>query len=617
MATSNGPDRAVVRRRLGGGVAITLPGLVLIAACAAGAPATAPLPTPAAPAATVDPRPMLAGSESPDDLWSRVPALATREAAWSVALASAAPILPFGGDLDAERRAAQDLALAQAAVQATARDAQTGVALRAEVMQVRPVLPADVTAATAACRSARCHRVEIYNHATNATLVATVDVAAGRLVAAEPRPDTQPEIPDTLADLAAEIAIRSPEVIEALGEAPAQADAGMPNVKTALNGSRCERSRHLCVAPTFIQGDRALWAIVDLTDGRLVGTRWTELGQARSAAITEKALQDEVVMARYCERSTALEQDGWSLQYRLTPSDGLELTDVRFQGRQVMRSAKLVDWHVSYSGTDGFGYSDAVGCPQFSTASVVAFNGPVVEALPAVESTGGDAAGFAIVQDFRSELWPAPCNYRYTQRFELYRDGRFRVGGANLGRGCGNQGTYRPVLRIDVTAGGDGTADTVSAWDGAGWQPWSEEGWRALDAATPYTPDGYQLRILDRDGGGFLVEPNRGQMGDGSHGDDAWVYVTRHHADEGDGDLLTIGPCCNADHRQGPEKFMTPPESVAATDVVLWYVPQLVNSDVPGAEYCWAEAAVEDGRSTARIFPCAFGPRFVPIGRGP
>ncbi len=606
-----GPARRAARR----GIAVAV-GCGMLTACGSAPPTPTPTPSSGPAAATVDPRPVLAGPASPEALQSRVPALATREAAWTAALASAAPILPFSGAIDADRRTAHDLALAQPEVLAMARDPQTGAPLRAEVMQVRPLLPADVTEATAACRASRCHRVEIYNYATNATLVATVDVAAGRLVASETRPDTQPELPPALGDLAAEIASRSPEVAAALGEAPGAGDAGMPNVKTALNGSRCERSRHLCVAPTFIQGDRALWAIVDLTDGRLVGTRWTDLGQARSAAVTEKGLQDEAVMATYCERSTVVERDGWSLAYRLTPSDGLELVDVRFQGRPVIRSAKLVDWHVSYSGADGFGYSDAVGCPQFSTASVVAFNGPAIEDLPPADGSGGEADGFAIVQDFRSELWPAACNYRYTQRFELYRDGRFRIGGANLGRGCGNQGTYRPVLRIDVTAGGDGTADTVSAWDGTVWQPWTEEGWRLLDDAAPDTAEGQPLRITTADGGGYAVAPNRGQFGDGSRGDDAWVYVTRHHPDEGDGDLLTIGPCCNADHRQGPEQFMVPPERVDAADVVLWYVPRLVNSDVPGEQYCWAEAVIEGGRTVARVYPCAFGPMFVPLGGG-
>ena len=59
-----------------------------------------------------------------------------------------------------------------------------------------------------------------------------------------------------------------------------------------------------------------------------------------------------------------------------TSSDGLRISDVKYNGKVVFLNAKLVDWHVSYSNTDGFGYSDAVGCPYFSNAAVVAIDHP-------------------------------------------------------------------------------------------------------------------------------------------------------------------------------------------------------------------------------------------------
>ena len=132
----------------------------------------------------------------------------------------------------------------------------------------------------------------------------------------------------------------------------------MAGTKTALNQSRCERSKHLCVAPTFIEGDGALWAIVDLTEGRLVGLRWTRVGATEP--VTEKRIQNEVVMREVCDKARRLERDGWTLSYSLTRSDGLKVADVAYQGQPVVRSAKLVDWHVSYSNEEGFGYSDAV-----------------------------------------------------------------------------------------------------------------------------------------------------------------------------------------------------------------------------------------------------------------
>lgn len=586
--------------------------LPLLACSAAGTEPGAPTPDPAAlPAATVDPEAVLAPAGTADP---PIPALATREAAWGALLAGGPAILPYGAPLDPELGQAQAIALADPAVLAVARDPGTGAALRAEVFQVRPLLAADRTEALDNCEA--CYRVEIYAYDANASRLVTVDRDQERVLGMEDRADTQPEVPPHLGALAAEIAAASPEVERALGFAPGSGEAGMPNVKTALNGSRCERSRHLCVAPTFVQGERALWAIVDLTEGRLVGTRWTALGNPPAPlSVSEQSLQDEVVMRRYCEEPRELARDGWSMRYQITPSDGLEILDLRFEGAPVLDSAKLVDWHVSYSGREGFGYSDATGCPQFSTASVVAFGGPVEEEI----REGDELVGFALVQDFRSELWPAPCNYRYVQRFELYRDGRFRSGGANVGRGCGVPGVYRPVLRLALPAAGDAGGDParVLEWDGAAWQPWSEEGWRDGDGESPMTPEGYQLRIEGIGSGAYQMAPNRGQLGDGSRGDDGYLYLTRRKPEEGDGDLLTIGPCCNEDHRQGPEKFAEPPEPLEGADSVLWVVPRLENSDAPGAEYCWADTEIRDGRTRARTFPCAFGPIFVPAGEAP
>jgi hypothetical protein len=340
-----------------------------------------------------------------------VPALAERAARFEAALASDQPILLFAAG-DEQQQRAQEIAVADPDVQYFARDAQTGEPLRSEIMIVRPVLPSDLTEAIQFCQDQPCYRVEMYNYAANATAVAIVEMVRETVLEVTYFPNTQPETPAYLGDLAAQIAVNSPEVAAALGFEPDRDQASMPGVKTALNDTLCERSRHLCVAPTFIVGDRALWAIVDLTDERLVGTRWTSLGGGGGAVVTEQTLQDAVIMAQYCEKPNPLARDGWELDFMLTSSDGLQVSDVRFQGAPVLDSAKLVDWHVSYSGTDGFGYSDATGCPVFSTASVVAFDAPYVEDI--VED--GEVVGFALSQDFRNDLWPQPCNYRYVQR---------------------------------------------------------------------------------------------------------------------------------------------------------------------------------------------------------
>ena len=604
----NASPRAALERA---GLALIAASPLVLAACG-GTPAPDATP-PASPPLTHEPG-VLATRRSPEEQREAVPALATYESDAAEALASSPPILLLTEELtDDEQRLAQTLAIQDPDFLALAADPLTGEPVRSEIMSVRPVLASDVVDANASCAQTTCYRVDLYNFATNAAAIAFVDVHGRRVVTVQHQPNAQPDINHRLLDLAVGIAVTAPEVEQALGFSPAGDEATMPNVKTALNGTRCERSRHLCVAPTFLIGDRALFAIVDLTDKRLVGVRWTDLGESGpSELITERSLQNEYVMANFCERTNSLARDGWDMDYMITSSDGLKVADVSYDGRPVLRSAKLVDWHVSYSREDGFGYSDAIGCPMVSSAGAVAFEGPTVEDIVDDE---GAAVGFALVQDFRSPVWPAPCNYRYEQRYEFYSDGRYRVVAGNLGRGCGNDGTYRPVLRIDPTASGDGMADEFAEWDGDGWVTWAEEGWRGESGTAAYTPQGYRYRILGEDGAGYYIEPGRGQFGDGGRGDDELVYVAARDPDrdEGDSDMVTIGSCCNTDYQQGPEQFLDPPEPIDGADLVVWYVAELHNDDTPGSEYCWADTSIVAGEPVVEVWPCYSGPMFVPI----
>lgn len=522
----------------------------------------------------------------------------------AAAMAADPPVLRLEADLDSGQRLAQDLALQDPRVVETFRDAATGAVLRSEVFGVYALREADVIPATAACRQSACYRVEVYNFALNLSLAVIVDNTARQTLQVNSVAGTAPDLPPALADLAARIAVASPDLTEALGRRPAPDEALMAATKTALNRSRCERSKHLCVAPTFVEGDGALWAIVDLTDGRLVGLRWTRVGS--TGPVTEKRVQNEVLMRDVCDKANPLDRDGWTLTYSLTRSDGLKVADVAYEGRTVVQSAKLVDWHVSYSNEEGFGYSDAVGCPEFSQAAVVAVEPPKVEDL--VED--GRVVGFSLVQDYWNELWPQPCNYSYQQAYHFYRDGRFRPVATSLGRGCGDTGTYRPVTRIALP----GKA-SFSAWDGAVWKPWEREGWQR-QAEGRADADGAMFRILDPQGQGWRIAPNTGAWGDGSRGDDAIVYVSRQQAspDEGESDLVTLGPCCNKDYHQGPETFIEPlGEPIGDAPLVLWYVAQLANDDTPGHEYCWAESVAEKGGYVSRAYPCHSGPLFLPV----
>jgi hypothetical protein len=564
------------------------------------------------------PTPVNAGELAPratlsaDDL----PLLAAYQEAVRAALAAPVPILLLDHDeMTDEMRAAQtavvnDMRLGQFLY------SDVGEPLRVEVFGVYPLRDSDMSTFTSACANEACYRVELYNFALNLTIIAKVSATRARLLELSTLTNAQPDIPPHLRDIALEIATQSPEVRQALGFAPTPDAALMAETKTSLNNTLCERSQHLCVAPTFVSGGQALWAIVDLTAARLVGTRWTWVGWTGDAAtpapdatlvpfITERSLQNEVIIRDYCETNTALERDGWRMDYILTSSDGLRISDVTFGGAAIFESVKLVDWHVSYSRTEGFGYSDAVGCPVFSQAAVIAVTPPRVEDI----TEGGEVVGFALIQDFWSELWPQPCNYYYRQSYEFYQDGRFRPVVASVGRGCGDDGTYRPVTRIALPE-----AARFAAWTGSAWQDWTEEGWVA-QADTPADSSGSPFRISTASGDGFYIQPSSGQFGDGGRGDNALIYVTRLHPDrdEGNSDLVTIGPCCNEDYQQGPERFIEP-EPLGDDPLVIWYVAQLENEGAEGLQYCWSESVLQDGVYVPIEYPCPSGALFVPLG---
>ena len=503
-------------------------------------------------------------------------------------------------NLDEMQNAAQNLAIKDERFQREIRDKQTNEPLLNEIFGVYPLRESDFIQQTAACKQSRCFRVEMYNFAANLTTNAVVDINANKVLVVTRIPNSQPDIPLALTELAKHIATNANEVKTALGgsaETPL-----MANTKTSLNRTKCERSQHLCVAPTFVSGEKALWAIVDLTDLNLVGIRWTEVGST-GKAVTQKTLQNSVLTQKYCEQNNAIEKNGWKLNYMLTNSDGLKISDVSFNGKAILTSAKLVDWHVNYSNSEGFGYSDAVGCPYFSQAAVVAAIEPKISEIK---------DGFSLTQKYYSDGYPTPCNYSYEQRFDFYNDGRFRVVAASLGRGCGNDGTYRPVTRISFAD----VQNNFSEWSGNDWKIWQTEAWQMQKSETIYTKENFQYRIANSNNQGFFVEANRGQFGDGGRGDNAFIYVTKNSSerDEGESDLVTIASCCNTDYRQGPERFIeSAPEPIQNSPLVVWYVSQLKNDSEKGKEYCWAESVVENGIYKVKEYPCYSGAMFVPI----
>ena len=508
-----------------------------------------------------------------------------------------------------------------------------GKLLHNDMMTIRPAIISAMSAKIEVlCKTTTCYQAVKYNFVTNTTTRAIVDVEHKKLLALKRFSQMQPDVSLRLREVAQEIALNAPEVVKTLGKKPSIKDMSMANVRGSVNKSPCENDNHLCVAPTFSYHDKekALWAVIDLTDMKLAIAKWAGLGKTTTpSCIAERSLQNRVIMEKYCQKNTTYSQDGWRLSYRITGSDGLEIVDASFKGEGVIQSAKIVDWHVAYRGlgevdtstesivagrrveyVEGnnsdffFGYNDAMGCPMFSTSVVLSFNAPQIKEI----TKEGKKVGFYVSQDFRNPKWPMACNYRYENRFEFYNDGSFRVVGVNKGRGCGENALYRPVMRIDMALSGQ---EEFFKYDGS-WQKWLVENEDFQGKAKSYFDEKYLYKIEEKEGRGYYIEPNRGQFGDHSRGDNARLFTTLYKEGEGEEDLLTLGSCCKLEE-DGVERYLENKESIDGENIVIWYVPKIKNDARKGHEYCWADTVLENGNLVVKEFPCTVGPKFVPI----
>ncbi len=550
-------------------------------------------------------------------------------------------VLPLdSSELDSNGKIAQEVALKSKEFLSDTKTPD-GKILHNDIMRVTPAINSMLDEnSKKRCKIATCYVVEKYNFATNTTTRAIVDVDNRLLLRISRYANMQPDISNRLTKIAKAIALKSPKIIKELGHKPTPNELSMANVRTNLKESPCEDKNHLCVAPTFAdhQKQMALWAIVDLTELKLAAAKWAGLGKTYTpACIDERTLQNKYIMENFCQKDSNLTKDGWSLVYHLTGSDGLEIRDLKYNGKEVAKSLKIVDWHVAYKGygadkldtstpsiVEGrevefvkgenneytFGYNDAMGCPMFSTSVVLAFNAPQIR--PIIEA--GKEVGFSITQDFRNPKWPMACNYRYENRFEFYKDGSFRVVGINLGRGCSNKAIYRPVMRLDISM--PDNKEQFALYDNGVWKDWQIEGMYKSTGREKMYKEQYLYKIYNASNAkdGFYIEPNRGQFGDNSRGDNERVFVTKFKANEGDEDLLTLGSCCKLDE-DGVEQYLNN-EVIEATDIVIWYVPKVQNDDRKGHEYCWADSTIdENGNPSVKLYPCIVGPKFIPISK--
>ena len=566
--------------------------------------------------------------------FSALPEVKAYLASIKEALVKTEGVVPLGSsELDSKAKEVQKFLLNNRAFLVDSRDGR-GRLEHNDMMTIRPAIVSALSSKTKVlCQTTLCYQAEKYNFVTNTTTRAIVDVKNRKLLELKHFPQMQPDISQRLKDVAQAIALNAPQIKRELGESPSIKDMSMANVRGSLNNSPCENQEHLCVAPTFSYHDKeeALWAIVDLTDLKLTSAKWAGLGKTTTpSCISERSFQNREIMEKFCQKDTLYSRDGWSLAYRITGSDGLEIIDATFNGKAVLKSAKIVDWHVAYKAKEGasslssgesyvagrrveyvrgendsfrFGYNDAMGCPMYSTSVVLPFNVPQIKSIV----KEGNEVGFYILQDYRNPKWPMACNYRYENRFEFYKDGSFRVVGVNIGRGCGENAIYRPVMRIDMDLG----AESFYRYSSGSWKKWLTEQSDFQREAKEYKQGKYLYKITNQKQG-YYIEPNRGQFHDNSRGDHATLFATKFKESEGEEDLLTLGSCCKLDE-DGVERYMETHESIDKQDIVLWYVPRIQNDARARHEYCWADTVLEDGKLVVKEYPCVVGPKFVPM----
>lgn len=508
------------------------------------------------------------------------------------------PMAPAAYDTPV-KKLAQDIALSHPEFVRDVFHKETKEALHNEITVIRALSAQEIKDYQINLAPNSCYKVEMYNYFYNAIAEAFVDINAKKVLGVRHRPAVSPEHSLRAKNMASTIAIAHPEVAKALSTSIGVTPS---DYQVEIKDSNCERSRHYCLAIVYTKGAKKLWVLVDMNDKDVVGWQWIENDdEKRPTIVTERTLQNDFVMENYCDVDNVLEKGDWQITYSLKSSDGLEIKNVKYKNQEVITSAKLVDWHVSYTFNGGFGYSDAIGCPMFSSAAVVAFKGAEVEEL-------ADGA-FALIQDFRSPVWPLACNYRYENRFEFYADGSFRILGVNHGIGCGADGEYRPVFRIDMA----GKEETFAQWNGQDWEQWTQEKWNLQDQNSQYTPENYLYKFTSA-AASYFIEPGNGQFQDGGRGDNAYTYITTKKVGVGEGevDMPTFGECCNKDHRQGPETFMQPAEALTGQELIIWYVPQMYNSKDKGQEYCWAATHVDEiGQATYTTWKGSVGPKFI------
>lgn len=422
-----------------------------------------------------------------------------------------------------------------------------------------------------------CLLLTFYNFSEGGTLNAVFNPDGARFTATWANPAARPNPTGYLVERIVAIAAADPGVQAVLGNAGGvrKAASAMLPMSTWLVDDACRDD--WCVDLTFHDPagtGRIFHVVVNLHQERVARTFYTRGRAVRS----QPAAQWQETGRLFTDGCR--EQDGWSVCWEMTPHDGVNYYNARYNGALVFNTAKIGQVEAYYPSWPG-GYRDEIGYaatvpPKFDTRIVQLDD------------------GFEVRQLFTEPFdWPnCICCYRYEQGVRFFVDGSFEPLFVSYGPGCDELSEYRPFWRINMALDGP-EGDEVWVWNGARWEFATTE--QDLDLFTPLSPEGARLATLDG-AVGYLWQPT---PTDPLRLDTGRLFAVQN---EGDGPIET-GP---ADTYEPPRRYVDGERLDAAeSDLVIWYTPVL-KTKRGGPWWCMPDPEPE-------ISPCEAGLRVARI----
>jgi hypothetical protein len=245
--------------------------------------------------------------------------------------------------------------------------------------------------------------------------------------------------------------------------------------------------------------------------------------------------------------SSAIEQAGWTVHWKITESAGLMIYLASYQGRRVMWEGSLPYVTVDHQRQVLTVDEDSGGGDAHGT-----FWAPLgVRTLVGAIRKSDFRGGFELAADF------AAGPYRYTQMWRFHADGRMAPWLTIHGGGLHDSHTYHPHWRFDFDIDG-ATDDALEHFEEGRSTRVAQEGW------LPYTgeadADGSVWRQIDFGTGAQVsIRPHLWE--------DAELFAIKYH----DGAWQPHGPRTSPGGQPFPNGYEGGDE-IDGADVTLWYV---------------------------------------------